>query len=160
MTTSLPRARWRPTDDYDEDARWQDDRDDGWRWQAYGACRADDVDPDLFFPVKMVSERRTRHVGNTVEVTFVEVPTDEEPAYPSPEVREICGRCPVAGRCLERNMDMEFGVFGGTTGYQRGLMTKRIVRKHCMICGGTDLVLNSSQKKEACLACGHSWDVL
>lgn len=158
MTTSLPRARWQPTDDYDDEARWQDDRDHGWRWQDYRACR--DVDPELFFPIIVRRETRTERRGDAVVEVTVEVPTDDEPAYPPPEPREVCARCPVRGRCLERNMDAPYGIFGGLTAYQRGLMTKKIVRRQCFICGGTDLVLNNSQKKELCLGCGHSWDVL
>lgn len=150
MTTSLPPDARRHHADYDDEDRWLDDRDGGWRWQSYAACR--DADPRLFFPVEV-------EVRN-VDGQRVEVPTDEEPAFPPPEAREICHRCPVAGRCLERNMDQDFGVYGGTTGYQRRLMTKRIVRKRCMRCGGEDLVKNNNQKKELCLACGISWDIL
>jgi hypothetical protein len=150
MTTSL---HWRPTDDYDDEARWLDDRDGGNRWQDWRAC--DGVDPDLFFPTQPIVET-TVIDGRNVDVVVGE----EEPAYPPVQVREICHRCPVAGRCLERNMDQPYGIFGGTTAYQRGLTQKKILRKRCMVCGATELVLNSTQKKEACLGCGFSWDVL
>lgn len=158
MTTFLPRASWRPSDDYDDESRWLDDQDQGWRWQDYRACR--DVDPELFFPVVVRRERRVeRHGPDVVEVT-VDVPTDEEPPLPPPEVAQICHRCPVSGRCLERNLDAPYGIFGGTTGYQRGLLNKKIVRKRCPICTSTDLVLSQTQRQELCLGCGHSWDVL
>jgi hypothetical protein len=160
LTRSLPRSRWRPEDDYDDHARWADDVDGGDRWRAYAACR--DADPRLFFPV--VVERRVvpdRVIDGELAPGYVlEVETDEEPPYPPPAVKAICDRCPVAGRCLDKHMDDEYGVFGGTTGYQRRLMTKKIVRKHCLGCGSPDLVTSSSQKKEVCLACGVSWDIL
>lgn len=143
MTTTL---RWRPTDDYDDEARWLDDRDGGDRWQDWRAC-GDDVDPNLFFPTQPVVEDG-------------EVVGEEEPAYPPPEPREICARCPVAGRCLERNMNQPYGIFGGMTAYQRGLTTKKILRKRCLNCGSTDLVVNGTQKKEVCLACAMSWDII
>jgi hypothetical protein len=160
VTTFVPRSRWRPNDDYDDHARWADDADGGDRWRAYAACV--DADPAKFFPI--VVERRVvpeRVVdGKVVAAEVVEVPTDEEPPYPPPAVKKICDRCPVAGRCLDRYMDEEFGIFGGTTGYQRQLMTKKIVRKQCLSCGSKDLVTNSSQRKEVCLGCGLSWDVI
>lgn len=125
MTTFLPRARWRPNDEPEEDLFTD------------AACR--DADPDLFFP------------GGA---------DGEEPPLASPEVKEICRRCPVAGQCLDRFIDEEFGVFAGTTGYERQLLTKKIVRKQCVRCQSTDVVKNNTQKKEICLACGLSWDIL
>jgi WhiB family transcriptional regulator, redox-sensing transcriptional regulator len=138
LTATLPSASWRPTEDYDDRDRWLDDQDGGDRWRSHRAC--DVSKADLFFP-----------------------PVDEngdEPPYPSPEAKAICDRCPVRGRCLDEYMNEDYGIFGGLTAYQRGLMTKKIVRKRCLSCGGTDLVLNGSQRKELCLACGYSWDVL
>lgn len=149
MTATLPSASWRPTEDYDDRDRWLDDADGGDRWRAWAACR--DADPALFFPIQ-----ETKTVGEDGVV----VVTEDEPPYPPPEVKEICDRCPVRGRCLDEYMEEDYGIFGGLTAYQRGLMTKKIVRKRCLSCGSTDLVLNSSQRKEVCLACGCSWDVL
>lgn len=160
MTTFLPRSRWRPDDEYDDRARWLDDRDGGDRWRSYAACHGSD--PALFFPVKIerrVVERRNAD-GEVTGSEVVEVPTDEEVPYPPDDVKEICARCPVMGRCLDQHMEDEFGIFGGTTGYQRQLLTKKIVRRRCPGCGSEDLVLNSTQKKEICLACSISWDVL
>lgn len=145
MTTTVPRPTWRPNDDYDDTARWLDDADHGARWQAYGACR--DANPELFFPVNV----RELTGGRVVE---------EEPAYPPPDVKAICDGCPVRAVCLTRNVDEPYGIFGGTTGYQRGLLTKKIQRKHCIGCRSTDVVPNEVQKKEFCLACGLSWDII
>jgi hypothetical protein len=130
--------RWQPDEDYDDRDRWLDGEDGGDRWRNYAACR-DDNNPDRFFPVDA-------H-GN-------------EPPIAPPEVREICNRCPVAGRCLERYMDEDQGVFGGTTGYQRRQLTRKIVRRQCVRCGSDGLVKNNQQTKEACLGCGLSWDIL
>ena len=161
MTRSMS-SRWTPTEDYDDSDRWLDDQDGGDRWRAWAACR--DKDPSLFFPLEV---KRVRVPVPTSEYnsvsdgyTFIEVPTDDEPAYPPPAVKAICDRCPVRARCLERYMNEPVGIFGGTTGYQRALMTKKIVRKRCVSCGSGDLVMNNNQKKELCLACGVSWDVL
>lgn len=137
MTKSLRSTGWTPTEEYDDNARWLDDQDGGDRWRDWASCR--DEDPTKFFPVDA---------------------DGEELAFPPPEVMEICDRCPVRGRCLNKYMDEPYGIFGGTTGYQRQLLTKKITRKRCVGCGSTDLVLNGNMKKEACLGCGLSWDVL
>ncbi len=157
INTSLPLSSPVLNEDYDDRARWLDAQDGGDRWREWAACR--DRDPAIFFPVelKLVEPAVRDQHGNVVtEAVYVE----EEPAHPPAEVKAICDRCPVRWRCLERNMDEEFGIYGGTTGFQRGLMTKRIVRKRCLGCGSSDLVMNANQKKEICLACGVSWDVL
>lgn len=149
-------------EDYDDHARWLDDQDGGDRWRRWAACR--DRDPNMFFPT--IVERKRVPVPTTEfnavgdGYTFIEIQTDDEPAYPPPTVKEICDRCPVRARCLERFMYEPTGIFGGTTGYQRGLMHKKIVRKVCLGCGSPDLVVNANQKKEICLACGVSWDIL
>lgn len=147
MIKSLQR-RWRPTDEYDDESRWLDDRDGGNRWRDYGGCLADGVDPELFFPI---TGRINLVTGNVV---------DDEPAYPPAEAKKICDRCPVRDVCLARNMDEEFGVYGGTTGYQRKLITKKIRRKHCPGCNSTDVVVSTAGHQEVCLACTLSWDVI
>lgn len=149
MTAPTRQRAPEPIGDYDDNARWLDDADGGDRWRAWAACR--DVDPALFFPTQETK---------TVDKDGVVVVTEDEPAYPPPEVKEICDRCPVRDRCLERFMDEDTGIFGGMTGYQRRLMTKKIVRKRCLSCGSEDLVIGSSQRQELCLACGMSWDVI
>lgn len=107
--------------------------DDDWRTSS--ACRY--REPQLFFP---------------------EDKDGVEPAYPPPDVKRICDMCPVRTQCLTAYMDEEYGIYGGMTGYQRGLMTKKIVRKRCPGCRSEDLVLEN--KHELCLACGVSWDVI
>lgn len=151
MTTSL-QSRWRPADDYDDEARRLDEADGGDRWRAYGACGRVQ-NPDRFFPVEV--ERRVTKDG-----TVVDVPTDVEPPYPPADVKEICDRCPVSGICLTRNMDEEYGIFGGMTGYQRGLLTKRITRKRCVSCGSPDVVKDNGLRNEICTSCGASWAII
>lgn len=155
---TLSGTGWEPEEDYDERDRQLDDRDGGWRWQDYSACRT--TDPALFFPVVTRRESRTSVVDGRTVSEVVEVVTDEEPALPSPEVRAICQRCPVASRCLEKNIDAEYGVFAGLTAYQRGLLTRKIVRKRCVSCGSEDLVKSVNQREEVCLSCGLSWEIL
>lgn len=159
INTSLPRpsiTEQQHDEDYDDTARWLDDQDGGSRWENWAACR--DRDPAVFFPVdlKLIAPAVVKDGVQVSEAVY----TEEEPPYPPPEIKAICDRCPVRWRCLERNMDEDYGIFGGTTGFQRGLMTKKIVRKRCLGCGSGDLVMNANQKKELCLACGVSWDVL
>ena len=125
-----------PNTDYDTRDRWLDDADGGNRWRAYRRC--DQTPPDTFFP---------------------EDDNGVEPPYPPPDVKKICERCPVAGRCLNENLNEEYGIFGGTTGFQRSLMTKKIKRKSCLSCGSTD-VIDKVPHNEICLACGVSWEVL
>lgn len=145
------RRRWRPTDEYDDEARWLDQQDGGNRWRDYGACLADGVDPEMFYPTR----QRVRNVSDE-GVLLVE----EETPYPPAEAKQICDRCPVRDVCLARNLDEEFGIFGGMTGYQRGLLNKKIRRKHCPGCGSTDVVTSASGHQEVCLACSVSWDAI
>lgn len=145
MTSTMSRTDWRPSGDYDDEARWLDDADNGNRWLDWRACRSSD--PDQFFPTVEVVE-------NDVVIR------EDEPPYPPPEVKAICDRCVVRSRCLDRNLDTEWGVFGGTTGYQRQLMTRRITRKRCISCGSGEVVRSQTQRDEVCLACGLSWPVL
>lgn len=152
MPNTLPQRRsWQPEEDYDERDRWLDDEDGGDRWRKHAACR--DQDPALFFPIEL---KLVRAATETSEAVY----TEEEPAYPPADVKAICDRCPVAGQCLKQYMDEDYGIYGGTTGYQRALLTKKIKRKQCVRCQSTDVVKNANQKKELCLACGVSWDVL
>jgi WhiB family transcriptional regulator, redox-sensing transcriptional regulator len=152
VTQVLPRSSWHPErdEDYDVRDRQLDDVDGGDRWRRYAACRNED--PNLFFPLVVKKK--------VVDGKLVDVVTDEEPSFPPDNVKRICHRCPVAGRCLERNMDEDYGIYGSMTGYQRRLLSKKVVRKKCIGCGCPDLLLNNSQKKEVCLGCGMSWDVL
>lgn len=39
--------------------------------------------------------------------------------------RRICARCPLMTECRERNLDEQFGIWGGTTNKQRIVLRKR-----------------------------------
>lgn len=130
------RRPFQPLTDYDERDRQLDDADGGQRWRNYSRCLREPS--DKFFP------EDNRGV---------------EPPYPPPDVKQICEQCPVAGRCLQANMNEEYGIFGGMTGYQRSLMNRKIHRKACVSCGSTDVV-DKVPHHEICLACGVSWEVL
>lgn len=132
MTTILTRDG---SSDYDNHDRRADDEYGGDRWRRYVKCR--DADWSLFFP---------------------EDQEGVEPAYPPPEAKRICDHCEVRSRCLTAHMNEEYGIYGGMTGFQRGLLTKKIVRKRCPGCTSEDVV--TENKKEFCLACGVSWDVI
>lgn len=104
-------------------------------WQRERACQGADL--TLFFPED----------GDGVEL-----------AYPPPEAKKICDQCPVRAECLTLYMNEEFGIFGGMTGYQRSLLTKKKHRKRCVGCGSTDVI--TENKHDLCLGCGLSWEVL
>jgi WhiB family redox-sensing transcriptional regulator len=77
-------------------------------WQAQAACRAKDVDPDVFFP------------ANTVDSID--------------KARAICAGCPVRQDCLIDCMRHEggkaavsrFGVFAGLSPRQRAALYQRL----------------------------------
>lgn len=113
-------------------------------WQAdpTRACR--NASPELFFP-------------------FVIDPTtnDEiEPAYPPPETKAFCDFCSVKTDCLEwaLNTGQEFGIFGGMTSYERGLIMKPRSRATCPGCPSNDVIVEGTH--QLCLACGLSWPVI
>lgn len=69
------------------------------RWRERAACRG--CDPDLFFPARR---------GDNIP----------------PEVRAVCGACPVRKECLAEGMDERFGVWGGVS--ERGRRRLRATR--------------------------------
>lgn len=91
--------------------------------------------------------------------TFITDDDDVEPPFPSPRAQLLCSTCPFRPECLQFALDngIEFGVWGGMSGYQRQQLSRKIDRKKCPGCGSTDVVYESSH--ELCLACGISWDI-
>lgn len=119
-------------------------------WRVRGNCRR--VNSDVFFPVQTVS--RVNEDGTSIDVEI-----DDEPAYPSPQAKNICHHCPVRVDCLNYALakDIPYGTFGGMSAYQRGLLLKRRSRQRCPGCGSDDIIrLGHNQ---VCIACGISWDV-
>lgn len=83
----------------------------------------------------------------------------DEPPFPTVEARSFCDVCPVRPDCLTYALahGIDFGVWGGMSAYQRGLLTRKKERKRCPSCGSMDIVLENGS--EICLACGVSWEV-
>ena len=71
------------------------------------ACQLSD--PELFFPV--------RTSGDEYEAQLA-------------EAQAVCAGCPVRARCLEENLDMPFGIWGGLDRAERGDLLKARGRVH------------------------------
>lgn len=91
--------------------------------------------------------------------TFITDGDDEEPPFPSPRAQVLCNTCPFRPDCLNFALanGIEFGVWGGMSGYQRQQLGRKINRKKCPGCSSTDVIFENSH--EVCLACGLSWDI-
>lgn len=107
-------------------------------WRHRSNCR--DVDRTLFFPV-------------------TDDDSEEEPPLADPTVKVICDACPVRTECLKYALDnrIDYGIFGGLTGYERGLIGKQRSRKRCPGCGSIDVM--KIGRNQVCGACAISWDV-
>jgi WhiB family transcriptional regulator, redox-sensing transcriptional regulator len=108
-------------------------------WRHRSACRNEDR--ALFFP------------------TSGEEDNEEEPSHADPTVKLICDACPVRAECLEYALDrqIEFGIFAGLTGYERGLIGRKRSRKRCPGCSSEEVM--KIGRNQVCGACGISWDV-
>lgn len=81
---------------------------------------------------------------------------DDEPYYPTLEARRYCERCPVRVECFAWGIAYdEFGVWGGTTRYQRSLLRRVMTRQRCPACARPNVV--SVRQHQLCLTCGMSW---
>lgn len=91
--------------------------------------------------------------------TFISDGDGDEPPFPTPEAQALCGRCPFRPECLNYALDhdIEFGTWGGMSGYQRQQLRRKIQRKKCPNCSSFDVIVEHSH--ELCLACGISWDI-
>ena len=80
-------------------------RNDSWAWQADAACQ--DVNPDVFFAAD--SERGIRRRAKELLA------------------KSLCATCPVEHNCRSYALAVgeAYGVWGGTTEYERGLNTGR-----------------------------------
>lgn len=90
--------------------------------------------------------------GMDRQTFFVDVKT----RFPSEYVQQICGGCEVRAECLRHAIELpeEYGVWGGTTPYQRKQLKRTRVRTYCPGCGSTEIRKGPT---EVCLACGLSW---
>lgn len=68
------------------------------------ACR--DEDPELFFP-----ERQRGFMSGAYRRQYV-------------EAASVCAECPIRLRCLEDNLDVPYGVWGGLDPHDRGVLLK------------------------------------
>lgn len=84
---------------------------------------------------------------------------DPKVHYPSAAVTQMCQQCPVRVQCLDHALfyPEAFGVWGGTTPYQRTVLRRARVRQRCPCCGGTELRRGPI---EICLLCGISWSAV
>jgi len=108
-------------------------------WMDDPARRCKNTDPDLF---------------------VTKGDDDDEPPYLTPELHRICDPCEVRTQCLAYALDqnIEFGVWGGMTPYQRSQLVRPRSRKTCVGCGRGDGIV-TEHNKELCLACGNSWSI-
>lgn len=85
---------------------------------------------------------------------------DDEPPYPSPRARGLCSVCPVRVDCLQYalDQDIEFGVWGGLSAFQRSQIRRKQPRKTCPGCGYKDGIVEENGS-EVCLGCGVSWPI-
>jgi WhiB family redox-sensing transcriptional regulator len=84
---------------------------------------------------------------------------DDDPPYPSADALALCDRCPVQATCLEWAMAHdEYGVWGGTTRYQRRQLLRPRERLVCPGCASDMLVVEG--QAELCLGCGISWMII
>lgn len=124
-------------EDYDDPRggfRWRDRRE----WRDYAACRSAPL--DLFF---LDAENSDDGVS--------------EPPYPTEEQLAYCSRCPVQEDCEREGRGEEYGVWAGTTAYQRQALNRPMSRVRCPVC--TVVAVVTERGHELCLACGHSWRV-
>lgn len=116
-------------DDPRDGFRWREDRRG---WPEHAPCAS--APRDLF---------------------FLEDPDGTEPPYPTEEQISYCARCPVWHDCYEAGRDEPYGVWGGTTAYQRRALGRTMARRRCPVCSApavADLL-----QYQVCLGCGYSW---
>lgn len=93
------------------------------------------------------------------ETFFTEDVEGRELPFPTPRAQELCSQCPFRPQCLQFAQEhmIEFGTWGGMSGYQRRQLNRKIDRKKCPGCSSTDVIHENSH--DICLACGVSWDI-
>lgn len=98
--------------------------------------------------------------GEPAETFITPGDDDDEPPYPSPRARGLCAICPVRVDCLQFAIDnqIEFGVWGGLSAFQREQITRKQRRKVCPGCGYKDGIVQENGH-EVCLGCSVSWPI-
>lgn len=84
---------------------------------------------------------------------------DEWVTKPADDVAIVCAKCPFNGDCLKLALDNEdtYGVWGGTTEYQRRQLLNERHRMRCPGCSSDSIVPQG--RGEVCISCGLSWIV-
>lgn len=107
-----------------------------------------------------LTSRERACVGEPFETFITPGDADDEPPYPSPRARGLCSVCPVRVDCLQYALeeDIEFGVWGGLSSFQRSQIQRKQPRKTCPGCGYKDGIVEENGC-EVCLGCGVSWPI-
>lgn len=120
-------------------ARAASDIEHGADWRTHARCRKE---PETFVIVE-INEK------------------GDEPPYPTAAQTACCNLCPVRTDCLNHALAAQepAGVWGGTTTYQRGLLSKVLSRKSCPGCSSNEIIIEGygSRQHEVCVSCGVSW---
>jgi WhiB family redox-sensing transcriptional regulator len=105
----------------------------------------------------MLSPERKCH-GEPIETFVTTGDADDEPPYPSPRARALCNGCQFRPDCLQFALDndIDYGVWGGMSAYQREQISRKQSRKSCPACGNKDSIVQENNH-EVCLGCGVSW---
>lgn len=84
----------------------------------------------------------------------------DEPPYPSPRARELCSSCPFRPDCLQFALenDIDYGVWGGMSAFQREQISRKQSRKRCPGCSRTDSIIQE-HNHEICMHCSISWPI-
>lgn len=96
-----------------------------------------------------------------LETFFTQGDDHDEPHYPSPRARELCNRCPFRPDCLQfaLNNDVDYGVWGGMSAFQREQISRKQSRKRCPSCGRSDTIIQENND-EICMSCCISWPII
>lgn len=77
--------------------------------------------------------------------------------YPPDDVQALCNVCPVRAECLAEALRRKdpWGVWGGTSGWQRMQILRGKARRRCLMCHSDNI--RRGPGAEVCMACGITW---
>lgn len=136
-------------------------------------ARRDELPVALLPPGEWVEDAACRDLGDDLGVNFF--PDLDEEEDPGPALA-VCARCPVATQCLDFALStgQEWGIWGGTTEYERGRVRTRrrraaesssnrrvpssvTVRPTCPSCLSQDVVVPYDPSHLTCVVCRIVW---